>query len=157
METGLLHIHSVLRWVIFFLLIVSIVKAYSGWMNKKVFGPSDRKVWLFTLIFSHLTFLVGLYLLFLGRFGVLNTTLPEGTSVMKDKFFRFWWVEHPFMMLIAILLVTLGYGMAKKPVPDSTKFKKAFWFFLIAFILVIAAIPWPFRDVVARPWFPGLH
>ena len=157
METGLLHLHSILRWVILILLLVSIAKAYSGWTSKRVFTAGDRKVWLFTLISSHITFLIGLYLVFLGRFGILKASVPEGTSIMKDKFFRFWWVEHPVMMLIAIILVTVGYGMAKKPVADTVKFKKAFWYFLFALILVLAAIPWPFRDVIARPLFPGLH
>ncbi len=35
METGLLHLHNFLRWVIFILLLVSIAKAWSGWQNKK--------------------------------------------------------------------------------------------------------------------------
>jgi hypothetical protein len=92
----------------------------------------------------------------LGRYGVFTATLPEGTSFMKDKFFRFYWVEHPLGMLIAIVLMTLAHGMAKKPVSDEVKYKKAFYYFLIALIVILASIPWPFRDIVGRPWFPGM-
>ena len=91
-----------------------------------------KKLWLFTLIFAHTNLLVGLYLLLFGRFGIISTGLPEGVKLMKDKFFRFYWVEHPTGLILAIILITLGYGMSKKPVNDEIKFKKALSFFLIA-------------------------
>ena len=156
MQTGLLHLHNILRWVILILLVLSIAKAYAGWTGKKAFSAGDKKVWLFTMISGHITLLLGLYQVALGRYGFLTTTLPEGTSFMKDKFFRFYWVEHPVGMLIAIVLMTLGHGMAKKAVSDETKYKKAFYYFLIALIVILASIPWPFRDIVGRPWFPGM-
>ena len=61
MDTGLLHLHNLLRWVIIILLLLSIFKAYSGWQQKKIFSAGDRRVWLFTLIAAHITLLLGLY------------------------------------------------------------------------------------------------
>ncbi len=141
MQTGLVHLHNILRWVILVLLLVSIAKSFSGWQNKKVFTPGDRKTWLFLLISAHTTLLLGLIQVFFGRFGIFTTTLPAGTEVMKDKFYRFYWVEHPVTMILAIVFITLGYGMAKKPVRDEVKYKKAFWYFFIALVLILAAIP----------------
>lgn len=155
MQTGLVHLHNFLRWVILILLLVSIFKAYAGWTGKKAFAAGDKKIWLFTMISAHTTLLLGLYQVALGRYGFLTTSLPEGTSVMKDPFFRFFWVEHPVGMLIAIVLITMGHGMAKKQVSDELKYKKAFYFFLIALVVILASIPWPFREIVGRPWFPG--
>ncbi|MDB5209858.1 MAG: hypothetical protein JWQ30_685 [Sediminibacterium sp.] len=152
MEIGLLHLHNFLRWVILILLLVSIAKAYSGWQNKKVFSPGDKKVWLFTMISAHTTLLIGLYEISFGRFGF--TKLPAGTELMKNKFYRFFLVEHPLGMLIAIVLITLGHGMAKKAVPDEVKYKKAFYYFLIALILILAVVPWQFREIVGRPLMP---
>jgi len=156
MQTGLVHLHNFLRWIILLLLVLSVVKAYTGWQSKKVFSNGDRKTWLFTLIASHITLLIGLYQWLWGRYGLLTTSLPEGTSVMKDKFFRFYWVEHPTTMILAIVLVTLGYGQAKKPVADAVKYKKAFWFFFLALVLILAGIPWPFREIIGRPLVPGM-
>src|ERR1700722_4139581 len=156
MQIGLVHLHNLLRWIILILLLLSIIKSYSGWRGRKVFTPGDKKIWLFTLIFSHITLLLGLIQVFFGRYGIFTTTLPEGTRVMKDPFYRFFWVEHPTAMILAIILIALGYGMAKKPVSDQVKYKKAFWFFLVALLLILVAIPWPFREVVGRPWFPGM-
>ena len=150
MQTGLIHLHNFLRWVILILLVISILKAYSGWQGKKVFAPGDKK------ICAHTTLLLGLYQVAWGRYGIFSTTLPAGTSVMKDKFFRFFWVEHPVGMILAIVLITLGYGMSKKSVSDDVKYKKAFYYFLIALIVILATIPWPFREIVGRPIFPGM-
>jgi Na+/H+ antiporter NhaC len=75
---------------------------------------------------------------------------------MKDKVARFFLVEHPTLMILAIVFITLGHGMAKKAVDDETKYRKAFRYFLIALVLILAAVPWPFREVIARPWFPGM-
>jgi hypothetical protein len=151
MANTILTLHSVLRWLLLILLVASIIKSFSGWQSKKIFTAGDRKLFLFTLITTHINFLVGLYLLFFGRFGIISAGKPDGVDVMKDKFFRFFWVEHPVGMLIAIVLITIGNAMAKKNVIDSIKFKKAFWFFFIALIIILATVPWPFREI-GRPW-----
>lgn len=157
MQTGLVHLHNFLRWVILVLLILSIVKSYTGWQQKKLFGAGDRKIWLFTLIAAHITLLVGLYQWLFGRYGLVAPGVPEGVNVMKDKFYRFFLVEHPTGMILSIILITLGYGMAKKTVSDETKYKKAFWYFFIALLVILVTVPWPFREIVGRPLFPGMH
>jgi hypothetical protein len=156
METGFVHLHNILRWVVLILLILSIVKAYTGWQSKKAFSYGDRRIWLFTLISAHINFLIGLYLWLWGRFGMLKADLPPGTSVMKDKFLRFFWVEHPTFMILSIVMITLGNSMGKKAVPDEIKYKRAFWFFFIALLMILVAVPWPFRSGIGRPWFPGM-
>ena len=155
METGLLHLHNLLRWIILILLLLSIYKAYVGWKNKKVFSNSDRKTWLFTLIVAHITLLVGLYQWLWGRYGMLKIPSPEG-GIMKSKFYRFFWVEHPTFMILAIIMITLGYGMAKKPLPDEVKYRRALWLFIVALLFILVAVPWPFRQDIGRPWFPGM-
>jgi preprotein translocase subunit SecY len=111
----------------------------------------DARLWLFTMISAHLMLLIGLYLLFFGRFGVLSTGLPEGVHLMKDKFYRFFWVEHPVGMVLATTLITLARGVVKKQIQDPLKYKRAFWLFLLALIIILAVIPWPGMNVVGRP------
>ena len=154
MQIGLLHLHNLLRWIILILLVWSVFKAYSGWKSKRAFESGDKKIWLFTLISAHITLLLGLYQVGFGRIGIFTTHLQEGTSFMKDKFLRFYWIEHPMAMIISILLITLGYGVAKKPLADELKLKKAFYYFLIALLLILVSIPWPFREVIGRPLLP---
>jgi hypothetical protein len=46
--------------------------------------------------------------------------------------------------------------MDKKSVTDEVKYRKAFYYFLIALIFILASIPWPFREIIGRPLFPGM-
>ena len=157
MQTGLVHLHNFLRWVILILLVFSIIKSYTGWQQKKLFSPGDKKIWLFTMIAAHITLLIGLYQWLFGRYGIISPGIPEGVHLMKDKFYRFFLVEHPAGMIISIVLITLAHGMAKKAVSDETKYKKAFWYFTIALLVILITVPWPFREIVGRPIFPGMH
>ena len=155
METGLLHLHNIMRWVIFLLLVIAIVKSFVGMTSNKPFTNGDRRIALFLMISAHVTLLIGLYQWLAGRYGILTTSLPPGTSLMKDAFYRFYWVEHPLGMIIAITLITIGRGQTKKNILDIVKHKRSFWYYLIALIVILATVPWPFREIIGRPWFPG--
>ena len=155
METGLLHLHNIMRWVIFLLLVIAIVKSFVGMTSNKPFTNGDRRIALFLMISAHVTLLIGLYQWLAGRYGILTTSLPPGTSLMKDAFYRFYWVEHPLGMIIAITLITIGRGQTKKNILDVVKHKRSFWYYLIALIVILATVPWPFREIIGRPWFPG--
>jgi hypothetical protein len=153
MQTAILYLHNILRWVILILLLISIFRSFSGWQGKKTLSEGDKKIWLFTLIAAHTTLLIGLYLLLFGRYGIVSTSLPPGISLMKDKFYRFYWIEHPFGMILSVVFITIARGMAKKAIPDQAKFKKAFWLFLLALVFILATVPWPFREIIGRPMF----
>jgi hypothetical protein len=155
METGLLHLHNLLRWIILILLLVSIYKSFAGWKGQKAFAAGDKKVWLMTMIAGHITLLLGLYQWTIGRMGIFTSGNQSFSDVMKNPATRFFQVEHPVSMILAIILITLGHGMAKKNVSDVEKYKKAFRYFVLALLLILVAVPWPFREI-GRPWFPGM-
>jgi len=145
METGMLHLHSILRWIILLFLLVCLIQAISK-------SPAVKKASLWLMISAHLILLVGIYQLFFGRYGITKG-LPAGIELMKDKFYRFFWVEHPLMMLLAIILITMARGKAK-----VLNYKAVGWLLFIALLLILAAIPWPFREIIGegRTWFPGM-
>jgi len=151
--TGLLYLHSFLRWVILILAIVAIYKSYMGMTAGKPFSAGDKKIGLFLMIAAHTTLLVGLYLWFFGPFGLMNIQNLGFGAVMKNRVARYYAVEHTVGMLIAIVLITVGRGVSKKPIPDAAKHKKTFWLLLIALIIILATVPWPFREGIGRPWF----
>ena len=61
-------------------------------------------------------------------------------------------VEHMTTMIIAVVLITLGYSRAKRRTSDGGKFKAIFWFYLIGLVIMLAGIPWPFRGY-GNGWF----
>jgi hypothetical protein len=147
-----LFLHSLLRWVILILLLAAIVQSYSGMRSGRSFSNGDRKLGLFLLISAHTTFLLGLLLWLFGSFGLVLVQDQGMRVVMKNAVLRFWVVEHFFGMLVAIVLITIGRGVGKKSIPDKAKFKRTFWLFLLALVIILVTIPWPFRTGVGRPW-----
>ena len=152
MLTILLTVHSLLRYVLLILLVVSIVKAFSGWFGKKQYPPGDKKLALFTLISTHLQLVIGLVLYFISP--NVKAGMADMGEAMKNPMLRFWTVEHLSMMLIAIVLITLGYSLAKRGKDDETKHKRVAIFFLLALIIIFISIPWPW-SAVARGFMPG--
>lgn len=151
METGILHLHNLMRWVVIVLAVITILKAMSGMGGNKPFSAGDRKTALFYMISFDIQLLLGLALYFLNGW---HNMLTAG-GVMKDEYRRFFAVEHLVGMLIALILVHKGYNAVKKNIPDATKFKRLFWYSLLSLIITLAMIPWPFREV-GRVWFPGM-
>lgn len=156
MYTGLLHLHNIMRWVILIFLIIALVRHLSGMNSNKLFTDGDRKTGLFLMISAHLTLLLGLYQWFAGNWGFKKIQELGMSGVMKDPAARFFAIEHLLGMLVAIILITIGRRVSKKNLPDDVKHKRSFWYYFIALILVLASIPWPFREAVARPLFPGM-
>lgn len=158
MYTGLLHLHNLLRWVIFILLLWAIVKSLLGMAGNKPFTNGDKKLGLFLMIAAHTTLLIGLYQWFASPiWGFQDIQTAGMKAVMQDKLHRFWAVEHFAGMLIGIILITIGRGSAKKNITDVAKHKRSFTYYFIAFVIIVASIPWPFRELVGRPWFPGMN
>jgi len=145
MYTGLLHAHSGLRWVALILLIYSIFNAYQK-KSSGVFTGKDRKLSVFTMMFVHIQILLGFALYF------ISPKVSHAPGFMKDAVLRFFAMEHVLLMLIAAVVITVGHVKAKKAEEGAKKFKLISTFFLIGLILIIAAIPWPFRDL-GGAWF----
>lgn len=156
MYQGILHLHNFGRWVVIILLLVAIARSLSGMTGNRPFTKGDKKTGLFLMIFAHIMLLIGLYQWFAGPWGLQNIQKLGMKAVMQDNVYRFWAVEHITGMLVAIILITIGRGSAKKNISDKAKHSRSFWFYFIAFIIIIASVPWPFREV-ARPLFPGMH
>jgi len=116
-------------------------------MSKRAFAPADNKISLFNMIAAHTQLLVAILLYFVSPFVKFNS------DTMTNPEMRFFTMEHSVMMLIAIVLITMGRIMSKKAPTDAGKFKRLFWFNLIALLVIFAAIPWPCMGMVHRPWF----
>jgi hypothetical protein len=149
MYTGLLHLHSFLRWVGLALMLVTIVDSLVR-MYRPFLG-SERKLSLMTMIILHTQLLIGIVLYFVSP---LVANAIESGMVMKDPVNRFYMVEHFLGMAIAIAFVTIGHSKSKKQSENWSKHKLIFTYYFIALILILISIPWPFRLVgEGRGWF----
>ena len=142
MYEGLLHFHSGLRWIVLILIIINVINALGGFSGKKVWSEKDKKLSLFALISTHLQTILGLVLYF------MSPKVQFSSNTMGNSMLRFFTMEHLVMMFIAVVLVTIGNRMSK-----AGNVKRVFWYYFIALVIIIAAIPWPFRAALGGSWF----
>jgi hypothetical protein len=155
MYNGMLHLHSVLRWIILLLLLVALFKSFSD--RNKAFTGGHKKLGLFLMISADVMFVLGLYQWFVGDWGLKSIQANGMGVVMKNSMLRFFAIEHLILMLLAISFIHIGYSYSKKSVADSMKHKRALLFYGLALLIILIAVPWPFRMVGAgRAWFPGM-
>ena len=144
MYPGLVHAHSGLRWIALILLVAAVVTAISRWQSRSSYTDGNRKLYLFTLISVHTQLVIGLILLFISP--------KVNFSMISDKLYRFYSVEHTAGMLIAIILITIGYSRSKRASIDTTKHRLVSIFYGLGLLLILVSIPWPFR-IVGAGWF----
>src|SRR6476469_852724 len=149
MYNALLTTHNILRWVILILLLLNIFRHLTA-VNKN-FTSTDKKLSLFLMISAHITLLMGLYQWFVSPWGLPRIQESGMSEVMKNGAYRFFAVEHPVEMIVVIALITIAHSTTKKDLPHATKHKRMLLLQFIALIAIMAIVPWPFREEVARP------
>ncbi len=158
LHEGLLGLHSLLRWAMIIFLIINIVR-----VNVEAGEHFDKldKTWsLRLLIATHINLLVAIYLYFFGPNGlqILDDQKYTAKDVMDISWLRFWLVEHPIMMLTSIVLITITHSYSKKDIDPRKKHRTMSTLYIIALLIILAAVPWPFRaDNIARPIFRALY
>lgn len=142
MYTGFKHLHSTLAYVLLAGLLISILYVLFAYLQNKGY---NRKMALLGLICAHLQFVVGLVIYFISPLGIKAAS----GEAMKISTSRLYFLEHPLMMLVAIVLITVGYSRAKRLTVAKKQNGTVLAFYLIALILILSRIPW-------QVWPPGL-
>ncbi len=130
------HLHSGLRWLVLLGLIYAVYDAYTKWKQNSPYNKDTKKAAFIAFNLTHTQALVGLIIYF------ITPRIVFGPGLMKDAIQRFFAMEHPLMMLIAITLITIGYIKGKRGIAGGS-FKTIFWFYSIALLIILASIPWP--------------
>lgn len=134
-------LHSLTAYVVLVLLFVAVLNAIMGSVKKSDFSPRDFKLTLWALIATHIQVVLGLVLYFISPLGIKSFS-SNGAQVMKDATLRLFAVEHISVMLIAAVILTVGYSKQKRTEESAVKFKRISIFYGLAFILVLSRIPW---------------
>ncbi|MDX1751806.1 MAG: hypothetical protein R3259_01350 [Salinimicrobium sediminis] len=134
-------IHSWWAYLVLLVLIITVILSLVGLTSKKDYGATDFRLALFTLIVSHIQLLIGIVLYFVAPWFKAFGEVGMG-GVMKDSTLRLYLVEHPLIMIISVILITVGYSKHKKKLTSHPKFKTLSIFYTLALIFVLSRIPW---------------
>ncbi len=134
-------VHSYLAYIVLAVLFLAVANALIGLMGNKVFNlQKDFRLSLFALIFAHIQLLVGLVLFFVSQNGLKAIqTLGMGGLNAPSRLLA---VEHPFINIIAIILITIGWSRHKKFMEGHKKFRSIAIFYGLGLVLILSRIPW---------------
>jgi len=135
----LLIIHNTFRWIALGFLLYSIYVAFDGYRGNKPFSNSANAIRHWTATVLQVQMMIGFILYFNSPF------VQAG-----DGFFK---AIHPTLMFIAVLIASVGSAMAKRKSSDKEKFRTMLTWFLVALLIILISVPWPFSPLSQRPYF----
>lgn len=138
------HTHAGIRWIALFILLAAIINSVIR--RKKKYNPADKRLNVYVVYFMHIQVIIGFALYFISPKVVFSA------ESMSNAMLRFFLVEHISLMIVAVILVTIGFSISKKAIQDSKKHLRTTIFYGIALILILLAIPWPWQSYAAS-WF----
>ncbi len=148
---SVIFLHSLLRYFVLIATAVAATLSLIGLLGKKDFTAGNKKSALFMMIFCDIQLLVGLAVYYLsGQMQIINTG-----AAMQSHYNRFYAIEHPVGMVVAIILIHLGYNVVKKNISAEKKLKRLFWYSFIALVIFLTQTPWPTKQDVGKPWLPA--
>jgi len=137
----LITAHSYLAYVVLAILFIAVANALIGLAQNKMFTlEKDFRISLFALILTHLQLLLGLIVYFTSASG-WNAVQQLGMGGMNSAA-RLLAVEHPFINILGVVFVTIGWSRHKKFMEGNKKFKSIAIFYGIGLVLILSRIPW---------------
>lgn len=134
-------LHSYWAYLALLMIVIASLNALFKFFSNKEFHPIDFRISLFTLIVMHIQLLIGIVLFFAADYVSLISEMGM-KNLMGNDLLRSNIVEHPLMMIIAVVLITIGYSKHKKKLTSKPKFKMLAIFYTLALICILAKIPW---------------
>lgn len=135
-------IHSFWAYPALLLLIIAVMNSLIGLLKNKEYVEKDKKIGMFTLSAIHTQFIFGLVIYFVSPNGFSSITNNGMGAIMKNSALRLTVIEHPFINILAIVLMTIGWVKHKKSNSSQSKFKILSIYFGITLLLILSRIPW---------------
>jgi membrane protein DedA with SNARE-associated domain len=95
----------------------------------------------YAFLLTHFQLLIGLILYF------ISPKVIFAAESMKEPLLRFFLVEHIALMLVAVVLITVGFIKFQKAEEQKKRHKITVIYYGIALLLMLVSIPWPFRNL----------
>ena len=151
MYSTLLVIHSLFRWIVLFLLLMAICRAFIGYSRGKPFLKPDNAIRHWTATAAHIQLIIGILLY------IKSPVIQYFWSYSKEAILNmesvFFGIVHIGLMMLSVVVLTIGSALAKRKQTDREKFKTMLIWFSIVLLIIFMAIPWPFSPFANRAYF----
>src|SRR5687768_2106048 len=143
-----LGLHNIVRWIVLVAGVWSVVLVWRGWLQRRQWTVAESRA---TRAFAgalDLQFVLGILL-----FAVFSPLARQGFrdigAAMSDAPVRYFMLEHPLIMLVAIAFAHVGAVQVRRASSDAERFQKASILYGLALAAIAGFIPW------ARPLIPS--
>lgn len=145
----LLIIHSYLRWIVLGFLLFGLIFIFIKKSKKAIYTTKDYQLFKVIKNVFNLQFLVGILLL--TQSPMVKAFWSEVSQAVKWREIRFFGLEHPFMMILGVILLNIFTDKTKEKIGSNNAFKYLFVSYLIILFILFVSIPWSFSPFTARP------
>ena len=151
MHSVALILHSWMRWTVIVLLGTVLVRTGWRWRRAGAWTRGDERAHVALLAAADTQFALGLFLYFVAS-PITRAFWAAPGQGMPVSTLRFFGIEHITMMLLGLGTLHAGRRIAKRTSDVLVRPRRAFAWTLLATLLLLAGIPWPFLRA-GRPLF----
>lgn len=132
--SGFLNLYNYCEKLTVILIILALSNSFIGIISKRQFRIYDFRIPLFSLIFTIIFLIIGLFLFFLN-FGLSiwesNNTLPE--NFISNSVFDF---KINFVNILSVIIISVGWSLHRKTNDSLKKFIRIFVFYLLGLLIL---------------------
>ena len=132
--SGFLNLYNYCEKLTVILIILALSNSFIGIISKRQFRVYDFRIPLFSLIFTIIFLIIGLFLFFLN-FGLSiwesNNTLPE--NFISNSVFDF---KINFVNILSVIIISVGLSLHRKTNDSLKKFIRIFVFYLLGLLIL---------------------
>jgi hypothetical protein len=148
MYSYVLGAHNIVRWLVLLAGAWAVMLAWRGWLGRRQWSATEAKATRAFTGLLDLQFLIGLAL-YVFFSPLTRTAFGDIGGAMRDAPIRYFLLEHPLIMLLAIGAAHAGAVMVRRAATDTERFQRASIWLGLALAALAGFIPW------ARPLVPS--
>ena len=143
----ILALHNLTRWLVLLFALVAFVRALKGINGGVDYATGAKRALSIFVISLHLQLILGIVLF--GVSPLARDAMANMGATMKDAGLRSVVVEHPTLMLLAVIIATVTGVIARRGPNDIVRHRRAAIGIAVTLGLMLAGIPWQ------RPLLPN--
>lgn len=144
----ILGLHNIVRWIVLIAGVWAVILAWRGWLGRRQWTATEGRATRVFLGVLDLQFTIGLVL-----YVVFSPLTRQGFrdvgAAMRDAPIRYFLLEHPLIMLLAIAAAHIGASQIRRAGSDAERFQRASIWLGLSLAALAGFIPW------ARPMVPS--
>ena len=153
MHQVLLTAHSLNRWLVVVLLVVTLIRGVAGWSRGRTWSGRDDLTGRLLIAAADLQLLLGIALYVVSP--LVRAGWSDLSATMDNRVLQFWTLEHAPTMVAAVAILHVGRVMGRRADGDRRRHRATSVSVAAAALLILGGIPWPFHEH-GRPLLPWL-